>query len=194
MENEKPEPEIQYPRGTPVTRTLLRRVLLCAVVALGVFVAWNVQMEKTRKRKQAEKDNDLVHMSVDYGKLLDDEQIILPFSSDVFVGLRLAKAYPLGLSINFRFDAYLRVKEDKHAGVFVVSAVPKIVDDRVELGDWEMGTFDITGLSDEQVQSYNATGEAVFAMFKHKVKTHGFPLQRKATKIVQMTSGEIVVQ
>ena len=191
---EQPKAKINADRKEMFKRLIVRRLVLCAIVALVALVVWKVKYSRTAEPPKGTVQSERIHMPVNYASFLNDEKIILSFSGEVYVGLRLAKAYPFGSSICFRFDAYLRVKEEKNIGEFVVSAVPRIVGDQIELGEWTFGSFDVDDVSAEQAQSYNATGEAVFAMFKHKIKANPIPTFSKATKILQMTSAEMVVQ
>ena len=193
-EQEQPKAKTKTDRKELFKRLLVRRLVLCVVVALVALVVWKVKYSKPVETTEGPVQGERAHMAVNYASFLNDEKIILPFSGEVYVGLRLAKAYPSGSSICFRFDAYLRVKEEKNIGEFVVSAVPRIVGNQIELGEWAFGSFDVDDVSAEQAQSYNATGEAVFALFKHKIKPNPIPIFNKATKILQMTSAEMVVQ
>ena len=191
---EQPKAKIMADRKEMFKRLLVRRLVLCAIVALVALVVWKVKYSKTAEPTKGPVQSERIHMPMNYASFLNDEKIILPFSGEVYVGLRLAKAYPSGSSICFRFDTYLRVKEEKNIGEFVVSAVPRIVGDQVELGEWAFGSFDVDDVSAEQAHSYNTTGDAVFALFKHKVRANPIPIFNKATKILQMTSAEMVVQ
>lgn len=141
-----------------------------------------------------ESSRERIHFTVDYEAFLDAKEFKLPFSDGVFVGLRLAKAYPLDLSVNFRFDVLLNIKEEKHRGEFIVSAIPRIVNNQIILGEWSLVSFDIENLSADQVQAYNDTGDAVFALFKHQMRTNILPLNCNASKILQLTSAEMILQ
>ena len=111
-EQEQPKAKTKTDRKELFKRLLVRRLVLCVVVALVALVVWKVKYSKPVETTEGPVQGERVHMAVNYASFLNDEKIILPFSGEVYVGLRLAKAYPSGSSICFRFDAYLRVKED----------------------------------------------------------------------------------
>ncbi len=173
---------------------LVRRLLLGGLVALLALAVWSVKYSSLFDKGSGDEAGERIHIAVDYANFLNEGTVLLPFAGEVYVGLRLAKAYPSGPSVCFRFDAYLRVKEEKRIGEFVVSAIPRIVGRQIELGEWGFVSFDVDDISADQVKSYRATGEAVFAMFKHKVKANALPIFYKATNILEMTSAEMVVQ
>lgn len=190
---EQPKAKIKAGRKEMFRRLLVRRFVQCVIVAFVALAVWKVKYSKIDESSKGPMQGERIHMTMNYASFLNDEKIILPFSDEVYVGLRLVKAYPFGSSICFRFDVCLRVKAEKNIGEFVISAVPKIVGNQIELGEWAFVSFDLDNILAEQARSYNATGEAIFSLFKHKVKANSIPIFNKATKILQMTSAEMIV-
>ena len=175
-------------------RHVLLRVVLGVAVAIAALVVWRMRYSKTSIVDGGESSTELKHVEIDYEKFLENEQVLLQFTEDVFISLKLAKAYPQGKDIKFRFDGLLNIRDQKKRCELIVFSNPRISNENVELSDWRFESFDVEDLADEDAKRFINTGDSVFAIFLHKVKSVPLPLFFKAKEIVQMTSAEIVVR
>lgn len=178
-----------------VRQVVLLRLMLALIVTLTAIVVWQVRDARSHVPSPGEQhQGDLRHIPVRYESFLGAEDVQLKFSDDVFVLLKLAKAYPNGLSVKFRYDGMIQIQEQQKTCEIVVSATPKIVGQNILLGEWNLESFCVDGLSAEETQKFTDTGDAVFALFMNKLKSFPIPLLCGASTIVQMTSAEIVVR